>query len=178
MVRTTIAVLAFATIASSAGMAQVPPQVKVGPTGMLLRSLCLPWLSGADATALTAAAERNGFKAKFIGQTLTGFSAPEPLQSKGWFGVRFSETRNWCEIDMAWPGSSRVTPVASEVEALIPALPPSWHFVAATPVRDAWGNLPDRAWTAPAGTLWIRERPNDLAPEANALAMTLHIAKK
>jgi hypothetical protein len=184
---TLIAVMLASAAAGSAASATAQTtapaaQPRPGPTAMMLQTMCLPWMSGMDAKTLAAMAEKRGFKPNWVGNRLAGIGAPDTLLNQGWVGVRFDEMRRWCEIDLGWRGPSRLAAVAADLEASAARLPPAWRFAKAPPVKDQYGNLPQRAWTAPAGTMTLREKADDLTPgeagQPDPLQMLVHVEKK
>jgi hypothetical protein len=72
---------------------------------------------------------------------------------------------------------TQINAIAAEIDAATPRIPAYFRLAPVTPVKDEYGNLPDRAWAAPGATMTFKEKP-DVFPGSTARDATLYLEKK
>ena len=169
-----VAVTALA--AAPAAQAQKAEQAPLGPVAAMVMGICLPWVAGVTPAEMVKALEARGMKASWVGDRLAGFDIP-PQKAFSYSGITLGEGGAWCEVHLSY-AQTRIAAIAAEIDAATPRVTAHFRLAPVTPVKDAaYGNLPDRAWAAPALSMTLTEKPS-MFPGSTDRDATLYLERK
>lgn len=159
------------------GMSAAPAQAQEvpGPVASLLLGICLPWIAGVEPARMVETLEARGMKANWVGTRLAGFDLPKNPEFL-YSGIILGDGGAWCEISLSYP-KTQVSSVAAEIDAASPRIPGYFRLAPVTPVKNQYGDTPDRAWDARGATLTLTERAT-VFPGSTAREASLHLEKK
>lgn len=146
-----------------------------GPVASMLLGICLPWIAGIEPKKMVETLAARGLKADWVGTRLAGFELPRRPDFI-YSGIILGEGAAWCEIMLTYP-KTRIGTIAAEIDAAAPRIPNYFRLAPVKPVKDQYGNLPDRAWAAPGATMTFTEKAT-LFPGATSRDASIHLEKK